>query len=851
MEMDVNKGLLIILLLFLCGGLNAQNEKFQINQSNVTLSEILKEIERKTDVRLVYSDDIINSGRKVSLSGSYTISEALQSLFKNTDIRFNYSKGKVILYQVKNEKKKRHVLSGYIREKESQELLPLANVYLPELGTGVPANGYGFYSITLPEDSLTIVFSYAGYSSTKIRLKITEDQELNMDLQSNHLLKEVVVVSSSEKESEKVEIGHINLPIDQMKNVPFILGEKDIFKVLQLLPGVKRGTEGSSGFYVRGGGSDQNLILLDDAPVYNANHLFGFFSAFNGNAIKSIDFFKGGFPARYGGRLSSILDMHMKEGNQNKTTGAASIGLISSNFTIEGPVKKGKISALFAARRTYFDVFAKPFINSGQGYYFYDVNSKINFNISDRNKIYLSGYFGKDDLHLKTDNNDYAFGWGNQTATLRWNHQFSNKIFSNTSFIFSNFNLSSSSNRSYQDTTYISRYTTAIRDFNIKYDADIFASSSHHVRVGLNIIAHRFTPGALIVKEQTNLNFTDLNNQVNDLETALYAEDEWQATQNLSFNMGLRLSGFSPTLNSMTVNPEPRITARYQLSDNWAVKAAYTKMNQYIHLLSNTGLGLPTDLWVPSTAKVPHETSRQAVFGIVHDLPNKRVSISIEAYSKKSDNIINYKPGSSFLSIDRPTSEQYIPWEDKVTSGQSWSNGIELLIQKKTGRLNGWIGYTLSKTEVQFDEINFGQKFYALYDRRHDLSVVAIYELNSKIRLSGTFILQSGNRITVPQTQYLAINNDLLRLQAGSWNLVTDYGPKNSFLTPVYHRLDLGIQFHKKKRNYERVWEIGLYNAYYRKNPFLYEVSVDNNHTYLKGVNIFPVVPSFSYHINF
>jgi hypothetical protein len=857
MEMVANKNtILLVCLLLLSRVLCAQTERFQIERKNTPLSEVLKEIEGKTNMMMVYGDDIINGEQKVNLSGDYSLSEALNLLLKGTGVKVRYAKDKVIIYRTR-EKKNKHVLSGYIREKESRELLPLANVYLPEYAVGTSSNSYGFYSITLPEDSVTIVFSYAGYTTEKIRLKMTQDQVINIELTPNVLLKEVVVVSTAENEAEVIDIGHINIPVDQMKNVSFILGEKDIFKAIQLLPGVKRGTEGSSGFYVRGGGPDQNLILLDDAPVYNANHLFGFFSSFNGNAIKSIDFYKGGFPSRYGGRLSSILDMRMKEGNQNEVHGEASIGLISSNLTLEGPIKKDKISAMISVRRTYFDVLTKPFLKPGQlGYYFYDFNAKISFNINERNKVYLSSYSGKDNLESSTNNEGNStksslLNWANQTSTLRWNHQFSNKVFGNASAIYSNFNLNSASNQVYQDTTYFSRYFSAIRDWNIKYDLDVFASSHHHIRSGFNLIAHRFNPGALVVKEQVNLNFKDLNSPIDVYEAAIYAEDEWKATQELAFNFGMRLTGFNQSLSSLKLNPEPRITSTYQFLGNWAIKASYTKMYQYIHLLSNTGVGLPTDLWVPSTEKVPYQSSTQGALGITHNLPNKRISISVEVYSKESNDVVSYKPGSTFLAIDRPTSEQYLSWEDKVTSGKSWSEGIEILIQKKIGRLNGWIGYTLSKTELQFNDINFGKKFFALHDRRHDLSVVAIYNLNERITFSSTWIYQSGNRITAPQNSYVAINHDLFRLQAGSYNEVTDYGSQNSFETPAYHRLDVGVQFHKKKKRYERIFEVGLYNAYYRKNPFLYQVVTDSQRTYLQGINVFPIIPSFSYQIKF
>lgn len=856
MEKDAKVGLLLFCLFIVTISLRAQMEQFHIQKKDVSLREVLKEIEKKTGVTFVYSDDNINADRRVSLSGDFTLANALGELFGNTDIKIKYSKGKVILYKPRSVKKGKHVLSGLIRTKESSELLPMANIYLPELELIAASNSYGFYSILLPEDSLTVIFSYAGCSPKKIRIRMNKDQELNVDLASYQVLKEVVV-TSLEKESEAVNMGHISMPVSQMKDMPYLLGEKDIFKMIQLLPGVKRGTEGSSGFYVRGGGSDQNLILLDDAPVYNANHLFGFFSALNGNAVKSVDFYKGGFPSRYGGRLSSVLDIRLKDGNQNEVHGEGSVGLISSNFTLEGPIKKNKISAMIAARRTYYDVVSKPFPQAGAvQYYFYDANARLSFNINNANKVYLSGYFGSDNLNAPPEKellttNSYSLLWGNQTATLRWNHEFSNKVFGNASLIFSNFKLNAEANQLYWDTTYHSRYSTAIRDWNLKYDVDIFSSLQHHIQLGGNFIFHRFNPGALVVTDPSILDFKNLNNPVYDFETALYAEDQWKVTPKLALNFGARLTGFSDTFSSIKFNPEPRLNVSYQFRDNWAVKGGYSQMYQYIHLLSNTGLGLPTDLWVPSSAKIPHQGATQEVLGIVHDLPKAGISISVEAYNKKMTNVVNYKPGSTFLAIDKATSEQYLPWEDKVTSGQGWSQGIELFVQKKSGRLNGWVGYTLSKTELQFDEINFGEKFYATYDRRHDLSIVGFYKLSSHITLSGTWIYQSGNRITVPQNKYQAYYFDLYHQRDGEWREVTDYGSKNSFKTPDYHRLDLTVQFHKQKKKYERVWQVGVYNAYYRKNPFFYDIVTNQHESYLQGYNVFPIVPSFSYQIKF
>ena len=757
----------------------------------------------------------------------------------------------------------KHTVSGYVREKGSGELLTGVSVYVPGTATGAITNTYGFYSLTLPAaDSLQIAFSFVGYNPVSQSVSFQKNVELNVDLVSDNLLQEVVVTAQAQqKVSETPQMSRIDIPISQIKKIPAFLGEKDVLKVLQLMPGVQKGSEGNAGIYVRGGGPDQNLVILDDATVYNVSHLFGFFSLFNGDALKSVELTKGGFPARFGGRLSSVIEMNMKEGNREKLHGEGGIGLISSRLTLEGPLVKNKSSFLVSGRRTYIDALVRPFIKDGDGgYYFYDFNAKANYDFGRKDKLYLSGYFGSDRFFFKAKDDNYSsktgLNWGNATATLRWNHLFNEKLFANTSLIFSNYRFNIYNDDRDGNATYSLDYYSGIRDFGAKVDFDYFPAPQHAIKFGIISTHHRFTPSAIVVKDsQANENKREVD-PIDVLESGVYVEDTWRPLPKLRLNAGFRLSYFAAP-NKSYLRPEPRLAVLYNLKDDVALKASYAQMNQYVHLLSNTGIGLPTDLWVPTTSCVAPQQSRQVALGIAKDYTEKGLALTVEGYYKKMDNIVGYREGASFLLIDDPESPNKVSWEDNVTAGQGWSYGAEMLLQKKTGRFSGWVGYTLSWTQLQFDELNFGRKFFARFDRRHDISLVGIYEISPRITLSGTWVYGTGNAITLPQGTFWAAEH---RANPRSGNLfsdsqVNDYGAKNDFRMAAYHRLDLGIQFHKKmRRGHERTWEFSVYNAYSRQNPFFYfigESDKDRNKQVLKQIALFPIIPSFSYGFKF
>ena len=752
----------------------------------------------------------------------------------------------------------KHTLSGIIRESGSGETLPGVSIYCDSLRIGVQSNAYGFYSLTLPEGKHRIKISALGFSAIDSLITFNQNLRVDFNVGQGIALKEVVINAEAKKRiSEESQMSVINIPVQQIKDIPALMGEKDVLKVIQLMPGVQKGSEGSSGIYVRGGGPDQNLIILDDANVYNAYHLFGFFSLFNGDALKSVELVKGGFPASYGGRLSSVINMQMKEGNQEEFHGEAGIGLISSRLVLEGPLKKKKSSFLISARRTYVDALIYPFLPPEQkgGYFFYDLNAKLNYILTDKDRLYLSGYFGKDKFYFNSNNDGFKLkgnlNWGNATGTLRWNHIYSGKLFSNTSAIFTNYQLGIGSREEFDSTYFDLQFGSAIRDYTIKHDFDFYPNSKHHIRFGGLAIFHRFKPSAVVVKSSDALSAGISVNSIYTMESGLYVEDDWKISGRLKANIGLRVSHYVANKTSFT-NPEPRVSARYSITEKSAVKASYALMNQYLHLLSSTGVSLPTDLWVPATRNLRPMQSQQWALGWAQELP-KGINLTIEGYYKNMRDISFYKEGASFLLIDNPEGAQGINWEKNITQGKGWSYGSEFLLQKEKGKWSGWIGYTLSWTYVQFDSINFGKKFFPRYDRRHDISIVNIYKFNDRIKLSCTWVYGTGNAITLPVAQYDAAPHNPAQIDNYSqYNFIgfrNDYGEKNSFRMAPYHRLDVGIQFTKVKKRYTRTFELSFYNAYNRWNPFFYyiEKGVTATQNKLMQITLFPILPSVSW----
>ncbi len=761
----------------------------------------------------------------------------------------------------------RHTVSGYVKEKGTGELLIGVNIYIKGTQTGTVSNSYGFYSITLPDGDVELTYSYIGFQPVVKKFRLKKDTLITVYLNTVNELKGVeIVADKSERISDDLQMSIVKVPVKQVKEIPVLLGERDVFKVLQLMPGVRSGSEGNAGIYVRGGSPDQNLIILDDAPVYNAYHLFGFFSVFNGDAIKSVELIKGGFPARYGGRLSSVMDIRMKDGNNEKFGGEGSIGLISSRLMLEGPIIKKKASFIISGRRTYADILTIPFQKfalDGEfaGYYFYDLNAKVNYEISNKDRIYLSSYFGRDKFYAGYEEPDFKENfnlyWQNVTATFRWNHMFNSKLFANTSVIYSKYKFDvGESYKEKSGDNYNLDYYSGIRDVSAKYDMNFVPNNRHFIRMGASLINHLFTPSAFAVKG--SLLPEDLHSkakEINSLESAVYFEDEIKLNR-AKLNAGLRYSNFY--VNKKLYNSlEPRLMFSYMLTEDFSLKASYAYMQQYIHLLSTTGISLPIDLWVPSTDIVKPQHSQQVALGLAHDFTNPSFSASIEGYYKDMRNIISYKEGASFLSTGSFDENKEFDYEEVITSGSGKSYGVEFLVQRKYGKLTGWVGYTLSWTKYQFDELNFGKPFWARHDRRHDISIVAIYKPSKKITFSATWVYGSGDAITLQKAEFMGVthnpeNDNLFPLGYG----VYDYGERNSFRMAPYHRMDVGVQFHKDlKWGGKRTIEVSFYNLYSRANPYFYYIGTQYTNgvskSVLKQVSLFPIIPSVSYYLKF
>jgi outer membrane receptor for ferrienterochelin and colicin len=773
-----------------------------------------------------------------------------------------------------------YTISGYVSDAASSEKLIGVRVYSPSTEEGTVTNNYGFYSLTLTKaEGIELVFEYFDYVVQVQKITLTQNTNLNIDLAQSITMEEVVVVAEKQKRIEREsQMSIAEIPIGQIKKIPALLGEVDVLKALQLLPGVKSGGEGQSGLYVRGGGPDQNLILLDGVPVYNANHLFGFFSVFNSDAIKDVKLIKGGFPARYGGRLSSVLDINMKEGNMNKIKGSASIGIISSKLMIEGPINKGKTSFIVSGRRTYIDVLTKPFIKSAfandgvdgsTGYYFYDLNVKVNHKFSDKDRLYLSTYVGKDKFYLELrdkESQDISFtdnslAWGNITNALRWNHVVNPKMFLNATAIYSDYRLNTyfnfgteKINGTNDKSQFGLNYISGIEDYGLKLDFDYVPTPNHFVRFGINTIKHQFKPGKFfLLNDDTaiNLSFRDTVGQDNigALESSIFVEDDWDVSKNFKVNGGLHLSAFGVSKKSY-FSLQPRISARWLLPKDWALKASFASMRQYINLLSFEGIGLPTDLWVPATDRIKPQDSWQAAIGLAKTISDD-YELSIEGYYKKMKNLVAYKDGAGVFQSDN--------WQDRVVQGNGEAYGAEVFLQKKNGRLTGWIGYTLSWTNRSFPDIDNGQAFPYRYDRRHDFSFVASYEISKKINISGTWVYGTGNAVTLANSRY---DNELPSTNQFSnfINSTEVFGNRNNFRLRPYHRLDVGINFVKKKKSWTRTFSVGAYNAYANNNPFyIYfgdKDTIDANGNYttkrvLKQASLFPLIPYITWTADF
>lgn len=763
-------------------------------------------------------------------------------------------------------------LSGYITDSINGETLMASTVYIKELSTGVQTNNYGFYSITIPQGQYTVIYSYVGYASQQKNINATTDKRIDIALKSNNTIKEIEVTTARKDEHVKnTEMGTIKLSMSQIKKLPVVFGEVDILKTLQLLPGVQSAGDGNAGFYVRGGGPDQNLVLLDDAVIYNTGHLFGFFSVFNSEAIKDVTLIKGGAPANYGGRLSSVVDVTMKEGNSKEYKLQGGVGNIASKFVFEGPIKKDKGSFMIAARRTYADVLARPFFEAlkNNGYYFYDLNAKANYKLGKSDKIFISAYTGLDKFQFESSSGNFkaTIPWGNTTASLRWNHLFSDKLFMNSTAVYNKYHFSSSFDQSAgsgQGSAIGIRFASGIEDIGIKNDFDYYINTKNHIKFGSNYTYHTFTPSQISGQADT-IRLNPPNSMVKyGHEIALYAMDDIDISNKLKLTLGLRYSWFGQVGAYTAYNVddngnkldstfygkgklvkdygglEPRVNVRYSLSDNSSVKASVSRTYQYLHLVTNNGSTLPTDVWVPSTYRVKPQEAWQYSAGYFKNFLDDKLETSVEIYYKDMKNQIQYKDGYTPNTLEDP--------ELSYVFGRGMAYGAEFFINKTQGRFTGWIGYTLSWTYQKFAKLNNGDPFPAKYDRRHDISVVASYDLNKKWTFSSVFIYGTGNAVTLPTAYYLVDNT-----------IVQQFSKVNAYRTPAYHRLDVSATYtpqHKKPRRWEHSWTFSLYNVYNRANPYFLYNSIEGTTTSgiqskIYMVYILPIIPSVSYNFKF
>lgn len=760
-------------------------------------------------------------------------------------------------------------ISGYVRDSLSRETLIGATIQAKEQSKGVSSNQYGYYALTLPKGEYAIVASFVGYFPMEKKINLQADLVIDFPLLSKSSLSQEIVISSKKRDAniKNAQMGQIDLSMSRAKSVPVIFGEVDPLKILQLYPGVSNAGEGNSGLYVRGGGPDQNLILLDDAVVYNSGHLFGFFSIFNGDAIKNTTLIKGSMPAQYGGRISSVLDISMKEGNLDKYQVEGGIGSIASRFSVQGPIKKEKASFMLSGRRTYIDALVKPLIKKGSqfygsGYYFYDFNAKFNYRFSSKDRLYLSGYFGRDRFDFVNNKRqfDVEVPWGNSTLSARWNHVFHKKLFMNTTAVYNDYQFSLGALQN----SFNFVLSSGIRDLNLKTDLDHYLTPEHKLKYGALFTYHRLSPSVATGRQDSVL-FQPNNAQTKFAnEFGLYAQDDWEAGRNLKINYGIRWSAFQQLgpytnyttdidgnrLDSVKYNSndpvitygglEPRLTMRYSLDEETSLKGSVSRNRQYLHLVSNAGTTLPTDVWVPSTLRVKPQLSWQYSAGIFKNFNDNAFETSIEVYYKSMQNQIEYRQGFT-PSIKDP--------EEEFVFGRGWSYGTELFINKTKGKFTGWIGYTLAWTWRKFPDLNNGNKYPAKYDRRHDLSVVGIYEVNQQWKLSSVFVYATGNATSLPEKFYLI-----------EGVLTQQFSRINQYRLAPYHRLDLSATYiptPKKERKWKHSWVFSIYNVYSRQNPyFLYynqtgSAFAGTLQVQAKQVSLFPVIPSVTYNFKF
>ena len=748
-------------------------------------------------------------------------------------------------------------ISGYVKDASSGELLIGAAIQVKDQNLTASTNSYGYFSMDITEKEVELIISFVGYKPLLSKVNTFETKRLSFELEPlDNILEEVVI--SGRKRNDNVtnaQMGALNFTMEEVKNVPVLFGERDILKTIQMLPGVAKGGEGSSNFYVRGGGGDQNLILLDEATVYNASHLMGFFSTFNSDAIKDVALYKGGIPAQYGGRASSVLDIRMLDGNNKKFAAEGGLGLIASRLKLEGPIVKDKSSFMISGRRTYADLFLKLSNDETvkkSKLYFYDLNAKINYRFNDKNTLYLSGYFGKDDLGY---GDLFSFDWGNATATARWNHVFNEKLFSNTTLIYSDFTYNVNVSNDESDFKIASK----IENVNLKQDFSYYRNNLNTFRFGVNVLRQKISPASLNATNNSSVNTLEIEKR-NGIEFAAYGSHEWKPLDWLSVIYGIRLTDFmvqgpgtfytfdedgqaidSQMYGSSVIkhhfNIEPRLSMSFILNAQNSIKGSFNRVTQNLHQLTNTTSSLPTDQFVLSSVNIKPQYADQVALGYFRNFADNRYELSVESYYKFMGNQIDFRNGADLQA------NKFL--EGELLFGQGRSYGIEWLLRKTKGRFNGWISYTLGKSERQFDQINEGNWFNARQDRTHDVSLVAMYELTKKWSLAANFVYYTGNAITFPSGKYSVNGNTMFY-----------YTERNGYRMPDYHRLDISATYEPKPvhKRFHSSWSFGVYNVYNRKNAYIIDFRENENNanvTEAYRIALFGAIPSVTWNFKF
>jgi len=905
--------LLYFLISFLQTGIgqdttNALLQKINIKVKGENVFQILDKIQEKTAIQFIYNPNDLNK------KNSYTFSKkkvellaVLDIIFEDGSIEYKANNEQVILYKSKSRKinqnkvvqapkKEKIVFSGYVTDESTGEALIAAAVYEKTSFTATTTNNFGFFSLTLPAEKQIIVVSFIGYESKEFTIDKTQQVKINLTPTSNDL--EEVVVTAKPKEENPIESSRMStqrLSMEKMNAIPVFGGEADILKGITLLPGFKQGSDGTSGFYVRGGGPDQNLILLDGVPMYNPFHLWGFLSTFNSDAINNVEVTKGAFPARYGGRLSSVLDITTKDGSNQKWEKNITLGLLSARVNVGGPIKKDVSSMSFSARRTLLDLFIVPIAAERErgfvkkiGYNFGDINIKFNHKLSNKDRIYLSGFYSRDNFSLNSRQTDEGVGtqklnsgqgWSNYFGSLRWNHLFNDKLFLNTTIYYSDYQFFNTAKKEFNSedeafspsTLRESQFISIIDDLAFKQDYQYYASPNHTIRFGASAILHQFKPGVNTLFQQTGQDTQSGNSPDNTIkanEYDAYVEDDMSLGKKLKINLGVHAAGIS-VQDTFYQSIQPRASLNFMVNKNWSLKAGYSQMTQHLHLLTSSNLLKASDLWVPVTKNIKPLSSTQYSIGTAINI-GEEYGLEIEGYYKDMKGLIDYKDGASFLVTSND-------WEEKVVVGEGLSYGGEIFLQKKKGRLTGWLGYTLSWTNRTFEDINFGQTYPYKYDRRHDISIVGNYKLDDIWSFNMSWVFFSGSYVSFPTANYInahyegtsnyawwqypneeSIVGDIYLASPG---VNENTSSRNNYKLPDYHRLDLTVTRKKvTKKGRDTALILGLTNAYNKFNPSFYSTSfrtsdenptIEGLQTRILETSLFPILPTASYSITF